>query len=61
MKVCVNIGEILFSREYIVVLGKNRNYFKLLVLLVNSDRNGVNYNRMLYFITLYINCTSCLS
>lgn len=54
-------GEILFSREYIVVLGKNRNYFKLLVLLVNSDRNGVNYNRMLYFITLYINCTSCLS
>lgn len=54
-------GKILFSREYIVVLGKNRNYFKLLVLLVNSDRNGVNYNRMLYFITLYINCTSCLS
>lgn len=56
-----DIGEIFFSREYIVVLGKNRNYFKLLVLLVNSDRNGVNYNRMLYFITLYINCTSCLS
>lgn len=56
-----DIGKIFFSREYIVVLGKNRNYFKLLVLLVNSDRNGVNYNRMLYFITLYINCTSCLS
>lgn len=40
------------------IVDKNRNYFKLLVLLVNSGRNWVNNNRMLYFITLYINCTS---
>lgn len=54
--VLIRDRRFVFKRIFIV--DKNRNYFKLLVLLVNSGRNGVNNNRMLYFITLYINCTS---